>query len=904
MRTVKLIPRKKLKNTLFGSHLRAARNRRAFFEPLEDRTVLSTIIDVFTDPQTIAVSGPSPASLSSSVSGAGILGVERDATVTVNVSPNATRFSTFSSSGGLASISNNSDVSGSLRLVYDGIDGSAAIVPGGLGGQNLADDSTFFQIIGDSNLGSNVAITVFTYNGSSYVASAPVSQALPSDPAGTSPTTLTYNFSSFAGANFSNVGAIVVDISPLTGNLGMSTSIQAFTTQGTPQADLSVTKTGNVTTTTAGTNTTYTVTISNAGPGAAQSVQLTDAIPAGATFVSASQSSGPTFSTTNPPVGGTGTITESIASLTSGASASFVFVIHANANAPAGSLITNTASASSTTSDPNNANNSATDTDTVATSAEVSLTKTGPATVTAGANVTYTITASNSGPSDAQSVALTDSLPAGTSFVSQSQSSGPAFALTNPGGNVSDSIASLPAGASASFVLVVQANSNGPAGSLITNTGNISSATSDPNPANNTSSRTSTVATSADLQINKTGSATVAAGSTGVYTITVSNAGPSDSQNLSLSDSIPAGATFAGFGGATNWDSASTPPSGPISASEITLPAGATVTLAYTLDIAASVPGGSVLSNTATVTSSTADPTTPNTTTFNSTVATTTDISVTKTGPASVIPGQNLTYTVSISNAGPIDAQSVSLTDTVPPGTTFVSTSQSSGPAFTSSLPSVGGTGTITESIATLTSGSSATFVIVVSSNSSLAGGAISNTATGAASNDTTPANNSQTSTTNVSAAQADVNVLKTGPATVTAGTNVTYTVTLSNSGPSDAQTFRLTDAVPAGTTFVSECSSPAQHFQSPIPAPGGAGTITGSIATLSAGASASFQIVVQATSSGGPAPRSTTPPPSRQPLRTQAPAAIAPAATTFPPPVPRWRPRPTCESTRPAPPP
>ena len=97
-------------------------------------------------------------------------------------------------------------------------------------------------------------------------------------------------------------------------------------------------------------------------------------------------------------------------------------------------------------------------------------------------------------------------------------------------------------------------------------------------------------------------------------------------------------------------------------------------------------------------------------------------------------------------------------------------------------------------------------------------------------------------------ATSADLSVAKTGPSTVTAGTNLTYTVTVSNSGPSDAQLVSLTDAIPAGTTFHlrMQLSGPAFSFTNP--AVGGTGTITGSLGALSAGGSALFQIVVHLT--------------------------------------------------------
>src|SRR5205085_909831 len=68
-------------------------------------------------------------------------------------------------------------------------------------------------------------------------------------------------------------------------------------------------------------------------------------------------------------------------------------------------------SANGTTSDDNTVNNTASKATTVDTQADVSITKTGPDTAFAGTTVAYTLTVHNGGPSDALSVAVSDSLP-------------------------------------------------------------------------------------------------------------------------------------------------------------------------------------------------------------------------------------------------------------------------------------------------------------------------------------------------------------------------------------------------------------------------------------------------------------------------------------------------------------
>ena len=83
--------------------------------------------------------------------------------------------------------------------------------------------------------------------------------------------------------------------------------------------------------------------------------------------------------------------------------------------------------------DPNPANNTATATTTVAAVADLAITKTGPATVVAGANVSYSLVVQNIGPSDAATLRVGDTLPAGVTFVS---ATGTGWACTNTG-NVS-----------------------------------------------------------------------------------------------------------------------------------------------------------------------------------------------------------------------------------------------------------------------------------------------------------------------------------------------------------------------------------------------------------------------------------------------------------------------------------
>ncbi|HMF04740.1 MAG TPA: hypothetical protein VKH17_08000 [Acidimicrobiia bacterium] len=95
-----------------------------------------------------------------------------------------------------------------------------------------------------------------------------------------------------------------------------------------------------------------------------------------------------------------------------------------------------------------------------------------PDPVVAGSNISYAITVTNNGPSAAANVLLQDQVTGSETFVSSMQNSGPsALCLVPPVGSVGSvncSIASLSAGASAVFTVVVQVAPGTPAGTVLT----------------------------------------------------------------------------------------------------------------------------------------------------------------------------------------------------------------------------------------------------------------------------------------------------------------------------------------------------------------------------------------------------------------------------------------------------
>ncbi|MGD0086976.1 MAG: hypothetical protein ABSC24_07580, partial [Verrucomicrobiota bacterium] len=566
--------------------------------------------------------------------------------------------------------------------------------------------------------------------------------------------------------------------------------------------DLAIFKTGPASVY-AGTNYTYTLTVTNSGLGTASNVIPSDVLPTNVIFVSASS-------------GGTnnsGVVNWSLGSLTTGVGTNLTLTV----TAPAAGNVTNVATVAASTPDTNPGNNTSSPVGTTITPiADMAVGKSGPATVVANSNLTYTISVTNLGPSPAAGIVVADVLPTTGTFVSCA----PAYSTFNAGA-LGWSLGTFSPGQVSNLTVIVKA----PASGFLTNIAGVSTTTLDTNSVNNTSpsiiSAVTTLASSADLGVTKTGPTNVYGGANFSYTITVTNSGPAAASNVVASDVLPTNVVFvsASGGGTTN--------AGVANWVLGTLASGTTTNVTITVK----APVSGAVTNNATITSTTADPNSANNTSSPvvTSVTPAADVAIGKTGSASVFAASNLTYTISVTNFGPSSASSVVVTDSLPATVTFVS---ATGGGLNNS-------GVVNWTLGTLTTGqtTNVTLTVTAPASGSLTNVASVSTPTG----DPNLTNNLTPPVVTTVTPVADVGIGKTGSASVFAASNLVYTISVTNFGPSSASGVVVTDSLPATVTFVSATGGGLNN----------SGVVNWTLGTLTTGQTTNVTLTITAPASG-----------------------------------------------------
>jgi uncharacterized repeat protein (TIGR01451 family) len=584
-------------------------------------------------------------------------------------------------------------------------------------------------------------------------------------------------------------------------------------------ADLSLTSSDSPDPAFTGETVTYTLTAQNNGPDSASGVVVTDNLPNGATYDSATPSQGSCRQIA-------GVVTCSLGTLASGASATIDVKV---SSSTAGTLTNNASIVGDDLNDATTGNNSTSADTTVRAGADLQITKTDsadPAVI--GDSLTYTLTVKDDGPLDATNVTATDNLPSGLTYQSATPSQG---TCSESSGTVTCALGDLANNATATVDITVTAPNAG----SVTNTASVSGDQGDGNASNNSASESTTVTGLADLSITKSGSPDpLYAGQPLTYSIAVQNDGPSDAPSATVTDNLPAGVAYQ-LASASQGTCSQASGTVTCDLGALANGAGATVSINVTAQAAGTI------TNTATVAGSgSADRNSANdSSTASTTVNPAADLSITKTdSPDPATAGQQVTYSITVRNNGPSGATGVTVTDPLPAGVSYNSATPSQGTCF-QSVP-----GTVTCNIGGLANGATATVQIIVTATGS---GAVTNTATVTRTEpDLNSANNSASATTTI-AGRADLAVTNTdSPDPVILGNTLTYTLSVRNNGPSPANGVIARDMLyTANVSYQSATASQGNCSQS-------AGTVTCNLGTIASGSMATVTIRVNTIKQGG----------------------------------------------------
>ena len=418
-----------------------------------------------------------------------------------------------------------------------------------------------------------------------------------------------------------------------------------------------------------------------------------------------------------------------------------------------------------------------------------------------GAQFTITVTNSTANGPTTGSITVTDTLPAGLTFVS---GTGTAWTCSAAGQLVTCVNASTPIATNATSVITLNVNVAANAAASMTNTAVVACTCTESNTSNNTSNIDAiTVTQLPDLTISKAhlGSSFTQGQQGAQYTLSVTNVGAAATTGtVTVTDTLPAGLTFVS-GTGTGWACSATGQL--VTCTDAATPIGVSATSVITLNVNVAGTAATSLSNSAAVACSCTESNTTNNTSNTDvvTVNLAPDLTLTKTHTGSFVQGQiGATYSITVNNIGPgakAAAAGVTVTDTAPSGLAITAMS---GTGWTcTTLP----TCTRSDVLANSASYPPITVTVTVATNAStpqINSAAVSTTAI---EQDTT--NNTATDST-VILVPPDLTVTKTHVGNFSQGqTGVTYMVTVSNSGlgsklASDVVT--VTDTPPSGLTI------------------------------------------------------------------------------------------------------
>ena len=586
----------------------------------------------------------------------------------------------------------------------------------------------------------------------------------------------------------------------------------------------------------AGQRLTYTLEVTNAGPHNAVNVVLADATPLHTTFVDAIAVDGWTL--TFPDPGGTGPIifrSPDVPPTVPAAPLMFTIVVQVDPAVPSGTQIHNTATLTSPIDpDPD----TAATTVTVSGDLDLSITKTDGQTLTVpGAVVTYTLLVRNAGPSAVTGARVDDPVPATLFGVTWTCTASPGSSCPASGVGAIDVLVDLLVGGTATFTL--SATVDPAAQGAIVNEATVKVPqevralpdTSDPNPGNNTARDATLVVAAADIAVRKTvNNATPQVGQTVTFTVTATNNGPHPATGVQLSDGVPLGLAFVS---ATPSQGTYTPTTGVWDIGALAVNTQATLTLVVRVELA-----GLIRNVAEKIAGDQFDPNTSNNSSgvdLTSTPVPEADIEVRKSADPLVLPvGSDVTFTVTVTNKGPSAATGVALTDVLPAGLALVSATPSQG-TYT---PTTG-----VWTLGALAVGAQTTLTLRATVQEA---GAFTNRAAKTAQGELDPNPGNDVSGVTINGEEADVQVVKTVDRTMPlVGETVTFTVTVTNNGPSAVSGVEVLDVLSARLSVVR--AAPSQGTYTAATGRWAVGTL----AAVGAAATATLQVTARVTEAG-----------------------------------------------------
>ena len=524
------------------------------------------------------------------------------------------------------------------------------------------------------------------------------------------------------------------------------------------------------------------------------------------------------------------TVTASVDTLAAGGTVTLIIVVDTTASSVG--TITDSVSVSSEETDPTPSQLNATITTSVLAASDLSVVMTSsPGSVLAGGDVTDTFTISNLGPGAASGVTASLPLAPGVTFVSAVPGSA---TVTSSGGQVIAAVATMAADAQVVVSVIVEPTIVGALNQTVT----VSSNALDGNLSNNTSSTTAQVVPAADLEVSIAGSAPAASRHEEFeYTVSAINNGPSDASDVVLADTLPVGVTFVSA--ATSQTLVPTYSNGVVSLSVGSMTEGATVTL--TIVVEPTAEPGSTLLDSASVAAQETDPdTTNNTATLETPVVGVSDLGISVAAqPGAVYVGQDVTYTVTVSNQGPDDEPDAIMTVPLSSNLAFASASYLPGwsPAVANGL--------LTADLGPLAAGGTAIVTVVLIPQAAAAGTLTTSFSIQGENTDPVTTNNTADATVTVNPA-ANLGVTITpGESPPAVQADWTYLVKVTNFGLSNATGVTVTAPLPSGAQFVSASSSAGL---APVVLDG---TLSANLEAVGAGESATVSIVVMPTGLG-----------------------------------------------------